>query len=393
MRIRIRLVTSLRSLDPAALRLLEDPDYPFTDQEFLLALEESGSVDGKSGWQSAHVIAVDEQDRVLGLLLCYAKTHSYGEYVFDWEWARFFQAHGVAYYPKLTSALPFTPAAGPRILLMPGADHAVIRKELTAAAVDIANNSDMSSCHALFLNADDLNAFKDAGFTERHSCQYQWTNRGYRSFQDFVETFISKRRRDVLRERRRAQEHGLTFSRLTGSDLTPAHAEAMERLYLNTTAKKNAIPYLQTGFFARLFGTMADRILLVAAHQADGEMVAGALNFFKGSHLYGRYWGSIDLFQDLHFELCYYQTIDFAIAYGIQRFEAGAQGEHKIQRGFLPSLIYSAHLILDDRLRQPIDRYIGEEREAIAQQMVELMTHSPFRPETVDQNGNSSRTP
>ena len=378
---RIRLETSLASLDSAVLRQLENSDYPFTDREFLLALEESGSVGGQSGWQSAHLVALDDNDRVLGLLLAYAKTHSYGEYVFDWEWARFFQANRVAYYPKLTSALPFTPATGPRILVAPGADQVRVRRELTAAAVDVARNSDMSSCHALFLQGDDLSAFTSAGFVERHSCQFHWTNRGYRDFQDFVETFVSKRRRDALRERRRAQEHGLTFARLTGKDLTAAHAASMEQLYLNTTAKKNAIPYLQAGFFAQLFAAMPDRILLVAAFDKDGEMVAGALNFYKGKNLYGRYWGSTDLFQDLHFELCYYQTIDFAIASGIQRFEAGAQGEHKIQRGFLPSVTYSAHLILDAQLRQPIERYIAEERAAVAAQMVELMSHSPFRPE------------
>lgn len=381
MRFGTRLIKSLTALDSRVLDALAHPDYPFTDKEFLLALEESGSVDESSGWQSAHLAAVDEDERVVGLLLGYAKTHSYGEYVFDWEWARFFHTHGVEYYPKFTSALPFTPAAGPRILLAPGTDRDRIRKALITAAVELARHSDLSSCHALFLTRDDLAAFTAEGFTERHSYQYHWTNQGYRNFQDFVETFVSKRRRDVLRERRRAQEHGLTLSCLTGKDLTAEHAQAMEQLYLLTAAKKNAIPYLRPGFFARLFATMSDRILLNAAFQADGEMVAGALNFFKGNHLYGRYWGSTDRFQDLHFELCYYQTIDFAIARSLHRFEAGAQGEHKIQRGFLPSLTYSAHLIFDSRFSPPIERYIREERDAVHAQMAELMSHSPFRTE------------
>lgn len=373
----IRVVTSIQSIDPLAWRAVETFDFPFTDYAFLLALETSGSVSTETGWQPLYILAEDQRG-IMGALCTYVKSHSYGEYIFDWEWARFYQQHGERYYPKLLAAVPFTPATGPRILLRADADKQWLRSQLIQSALQLAENSKMSSCHALFIAHEESDAFIGRGFALRHSFQYHWRNQGFRDFADYLDALLGKRRRDIARERLKAQSHGLTLECVNGSELTADHAAAMVKLYLNTTDKKSAIPYLHPSFFMHIFASMAPQIVLVCAKDQD-EIVAASLNFYKGSKLFGRYWGSLRDYPDLHFELCYYQTIDFAIKNKLELFEAGAQGEHKIQRGFLPTVTLSAHKIFDPAFKAPIESYIHQEQQAIVQAMSDLSSRSPFK--------------
>ena len=374
--LKLTILKSIRDIGREVWQTLESPDFPFNDYEFFAALEDSGSIGKGSGWQPLYLTAEEPGKGIVGLLYAFVKQHSYGEYIFDWQWANFYQSYGIDYYPKLLTAVPFTPATGPRILVAPNADANVVRVTLIQAALEISRQNDLSSFHALFIEEAEAPVFEAAGCSIRHSMQYHWHNQNYRDFQDFLDSMVGKRRRDITRERQRAQSHGLTIECLTGAALKPEHAVIMESLYQTTTDKKNAIAYLQSGFFEQVFKTMADRIVLVLASRGS-QAVAGALNFQKGQKLYGRYWGGLEHYQDLHFELCYYQTIDYALRHGIQTFEAGAQGEHKIQRGFMPSLTYSAHKLFDHRLARPIEAFVLEEKAAIASTMLAMT--SPFK--------------
>jgi predicted N-acyltransferase len=372
-----KLNSSIQDIGEAAWQKLEAEDFPFFDYPFLKALEDTGSIGGSSGWDPIYLQGWDDQG-LAGVVCAYVKSHSYGEYIFDWEWARFFKRFQRPYYPKLLYAAPFTPATGPRVLLRPDAEAQRVRERLIQFSLQLAVQGRLSSVHALFISDAERLAFQEQGFALRHSLQYHWRNQGYRDFQDYLDSFVGKRRRDIQRERQKVLTHGLQFQLLTGADLKPEHGTLMEKLYLTTAEKKDAIPYLAEGFFERIFSSMADRILLVLASKGD-KPVAAALNFFKGQTLFGRYWGSFEHFQDLHFELCYYQTIEFAIQKRLKLFEAGAQGEHKIQRGFRPSLTLSAHRIMDPNLREPIELFIQDERQMIQEAIVELDRKSPFK--------------
>ncbi|WP_141732660.1 GNAT family N-acetyltransferase [Oligoflexus tunisiensis] len=372
-----RIASSMEGIQDTDWLPLEDPDFPFFDQPFLKALEATGSIGGDSGWDPIYLQAWDDKG-LAGVLCGFVKSHSYGEYIFDWEWARFFQRFQRPYYPKLLHAAPMTPATGRRILLRPDSDATGVRERLIQFSLQLGVKGRLSSVHALFIPEEECAAFQEQGFVIRHSLQYHWRNQGYRDFQDFLDSFVGKRRRDIQRERQRVATHGLDIQCLSGADLKPQHAALMEEFYLTTAEKKNAIPYLREGFFEQVFSSMADRIVLVLASKNE-EPVAGALNFFKGKTLFGRYWGSLAPYQDLHFELCYYQTIDFAIRQRLELFEAGAQGEHKIQRGFRPSLTRSAHRIMDPDLREPIERFIQSERLLIQEAMAELDRKSPYK--------------
>lgn len=383
---RVGRISGIGQADAQAWRALEPRDFPFFDLEFLEALEHSRSIGGPSGWSPAYLLCEDDGGGVLGALPVYLKTDSYGEYIFDWEWARAYREHGLRYYPKLVAAVPFTPATGPKLLVRPDLDeggktgrHAVARALLDAARV-LGDELRVSSSHALFLPEDELGEFVDRGFAVRHSLQFHWRNRGYGSFDDYLGALTSKRRRQISRERRQLGEEGLKIERLTGEDLSPEHAEIMYRFYLSTLDRKWGSPYLTGDFFDEVFRTMKDRILLALARdEATGRPVAGALNFYKGSTLYGRYWGAFEDRRNLHFELCYYQAIEFAIERGFDLFEAGAQGEHKHARGFLPSITYSAHEIRHKGFRQAIGRYIDEEKEWLAETMEDYARHDPYK--------------
>jgi len=377
---RVEQASSISRVDEAAWRTLEPPDFPFFDYEFLRALERSGSVGRGTGWSPVYLVC-REGERILGALPLYLKTDSYGEYVFDWAWANAFHEHGMPYYPKLVSAVPFTPATGPKLLLRPGLDEAD-RRAVTRALLDgvreSSDESGVSSTHALFLPREDLAAFEERGFAIRHSLQFHWRNRGYGEFPDYLDAMTSKRRRQVASERR--QLEGVEVEHLTGEDLGPAHAAMMYGFYLDTYDRKWGSPYLTERFFHEVFHTMRDRIMLaVARDELTGRPVAGALFFFKGGALFGRYWGASKDVRNLHFELCYYQGIEFAIERGMGLFEAGAQGEHKLARGFLPAVTYSAHEIRHPAFRRAIEHYIAEEREMISYELAEYMHHDPYK--------------
>ena len=377
----VQRLFSIERADEEAWRTLEPSGFPFFDLEFLRALERSGSVGDMSGWSPIYLVCKEDGGRVLGALCLYLKTNSFGEYVFDWKWARAYREHGLAYYPKLVAAVPFTPATGPKLLVRSDAgDRTAVTRALLDAAQELGNERRVSSSHALFLPEEELDEFAGRGFAVRHSLQFHWRNRGYGAFSDYLDALISKRRRQVARERRQLEGEGLTIERLTGEELRPEHAALMYRLYLATYDRKWGIPYLNGAFFAEVFRTMGDRTLFVLAHEELTQRpIAGALFFYKGRSLYGRYWGASEGRRNLHFELCYYQGIEFAIERRLKLFEAGAQGEHKLARGFLPSLTYSAHEIRHPRFRHAIERYIAEEKEVLRGALAEYNHHDPYK--------------
>jgi predicted N-acyltransferase len=377
---RVERLSGIEQVDAAAWRTLEPPDFPFFDFEFLRALERSGSIGDATGWLPVYLVC-EQGGRLLGALPLYLKTNSFGEYIFDWGWAQAYREHGLSYYPKLVAAVPFTPATGPKLLVRPDVkDRGAVARTLLDAARRLGDECSVSSSHALFLPEEELDEFTQQGFAVRHSLQFHWRNRGYGAFSDYLDALVSKRRRQISRERRQLEGEGLEIERLTGEDLGSEHATLMYRFYLATYDRKWGSPYLTRAFFDEVFGTIKDRILLVLARdRRTGRPVAGALNLFKGRKLYGRYWGAAEERRNLHFELCYYQAIEFAIERGLKLFEAGAQGEHKLTRGFLPSLTYSAHEIRHPGFRCAIERYIAEEREILAEDVTAYLHHDPYK--------------
>ncbi len=378
---RVERVRAIEDVAKETWRALEPPDFPFLDFEFLRALERSRSIGRRSGWSPAYLVCKNGED-VLGALCLYLKTDSYGEYIFDWEWARAYQQYGLSYYPKLVAAVPFTPATGPKLLVRPDVDDATrarVKGALLDAARELGDEHGVSSSHALFVPEGEIDAFAGRGFMVRHSLQFHWHNAGYGDFGDYLGALTGKRRRQILRERRQLGSEGLQIEHLTGEDILPGHAASMHRFYLATLDGKWGVPYLNRAFFDEVFRTMRDRILLVLARDGAESPVAGALFFFKDRSLFGRYWGTLQERRNLHFELCYYQAIDFAIERGFRLFEAGAQGEHKLARGFLPSLTYSAHDIRHRAFRRAIGEYVESEKESLALVMKEYATHDPYR--------------
>ncbi len=378
---RVERLFSIEEVEKAAWRALEPPDFPFFDFEFLRALERSGSVGRASGWSPVYLLCKG-RGGLLGALCLYVKTDSYGEYIFDWDWAYAYQQHGLSYYPKLVAAVPFTPATGPKLLARPDVSHAVraeVKRALLDAAQSLGDERHVSSTHALYLPEREIREFTGRGFALRHSLQFHWRNRGYGSFSDYLDALEGKRRRQIARERRQLAGEGLAIERLTGDALSGEHAAAMYRFYLRTFDRKWGVPYLNEAFFQEVFRTMSDRILLVLARDGAGLPVAGALNFFKGRSLYGRYWGAAQRRRNLHFELCYYQAIEFAIQQRFELFEAGAQGEHKLARGFLPTLTYSAHEIRHPAFRRAIYDYIETEKDVLARTLAAYKEHNPYK--------------
>lgn len=351
---------------------------PFVSFDFLDACEASGSAVPAQGWAGRHLALEDADDRVIGVMPLWLKGHSQGEYVFDHSWADAYERAGGRYYPKLLGAVPFTPVTGPRFLAHPDADVATVREALLQGALTLAERLGVSSLHVNFPTRDDWNAMGEAGLLKRQDMQYVWRNGGYATFDDFLSALSSNRRKTIRRERREAQA-GLDIRILTGADLQPGHWDAFFGFYMDTGSRKWGRPYLTRDFFTRIGDTMADRIALVMAFR-DGRPIAGALNLIGRDALYGRQWGCLEDVPFLHFELCYYRAIDFAIERGLSRVEAGAQGEHKIARGYLPSPVYSAHYIADPALRGPVADYLERERPAVDAEILGLTEElSPFR--------------
>ena len=378
---RVERLRGIEDVDKETWRSLEPRGFPFFDFEFLRALERSGSIGRRSGWSPAYLV-YKEGESVLGALCLYLKTDSYGEYIFDWEWARAYQQYGLPYYPKLVAAVPFTPATGPKLLLRSDVDvtdRDRVTKALLEAAEDLGTEYRVSSSHALYLPEHELDEFTRRGFTVRHSLQFHWRNQGYETFSNYLGALSGKRRRQILRERRQLEDGDLKISHLTGDALLPEHAALMYEFYLATLDGKWGVPYLNRAFFDEVFRTMKDRILLILARNRADRPVAGALFFLKDGSLFGRYWGAKEQRRNLHFELCYYQAIDFAIERGFELLEAGAQGEHKLARGFLPSLTYSAHKIRDPAFGRAIGDYIESEKQMLQNVMEEYASHDPYK--------------
>jgi hypothetical protein len=355
-------------------------DNPFTSYAFLSALEDSGSVGPRTGWTPRHLSIRDTDAGIAGVMPLYAKSHSQGEYVFDHGWANAYQRAGGRYYPKLQAAAPFTPATGPRLILRPDVPADDGRRLLALGAAEFCQQAGASSVHVTFPREDEWLALGQAGYLLRQDQQYWWSNAGYGSFDDFLGALSSGRRKTIRRERREAQA-SLEIVALSGSDLREEHWDAFFAFYTDTGSRKWGRPYLNRAFFSLLGERMADRVLLIMARRGE-QWIAGALNLIGGDALYGRNWGALEDVPFLHFELCYYRAIEEAIARGLSRVEAGAQGEHKIARGYLPSPVYSAHFIADPALREPIARYLEEERAAVAHDMAVLEAeYSPFKQE------------
>jgi predicted N-acyltransferase len=351
---------------------------PFISYEFLYALEASGSTKIKNGWGGAHILLEDEAENLLAACPAYLKSHSMGEYVFDQGWADAYSRAGGEYYPKLQISVPFTPATAPK-LLAGDEDKAVDLKRMLASSIpELCARLGASSAHATFLTEEDKDIFLEAGFLERNDKQYHWFNENYGSFDDFLEALSSRKRKLIRRERRDALANGITIECLTGSDIKTEHMEAFYTFYMDTGSRKWGRPYLTRAFFSIIQETMPDQILLIMAKR-EGQYIAGAINFIGGDVLYGRNWGCIENHPFLHFEVCYYQAIDFAIQKGLKKVEAGAQGEHKLARGYRPVTTYSAHYIADPSFRQAVANYLQEERNYIAELQDTLSEQTPFR--------------
>ncbi|MDQ1900734.1 GNAT family N-acetyltransferase [Paracoccus sp. WLY502] len=346
---------------------------PFTTHRFLLALEESGSVGRGTGWQPLHV-TLEADGQVVAAAPLYAKSHSQGEYIFDHAWAEAFQRAGGRYYPKLQAAVPFTPVTGARLLTRDPA----MRQSLLAGMTQVAERGGASGVHVTFCTEAEAQAGAEIGFLPRVTQQFHWLNRGYGSFDEFLGALSSRKRKDLRKERVRAQGFGGTIRHLTGDDLKPHHWDAFWTFYQDTGSRKWGRPYLTRTFFDCLQQTMRDDILLVLAER-DGRPVAGALNFLGPDAIYGRYWGCVEDHPFLHFELCYHQAIDHAIKQGLSRVEAGAQGEHKLARGYEPVATHSLHWVADEGFQRALADYLDREREAMGEEIDALADFTPFR--------------
>ena len=358
---------------------------PFVSHEFLSSLEASRSVGGRTGWQPRHLLAEDATGELLGVAPCYLKTHSRGEYVFDHGWAEAFERAGGDYYPKLQVAVPFTPVTGPRLLARAGLESEAVRGALADALVQITTASELSSAHVTFLTRNEWQMLGERNFLRRTDQQFHWENADYNSFDDFLAALASRKRKAIRRERKEALSAGIDVCWLTGSDLTESIWDAFFAFYMETGSRKWGRPYLTREFFSVVSEKMRDRILLVMARRA-GRWIAGAINFIGADTLYGRNWGAIEHHPFLHFELCYYQAIDYAIAHRLKRVEAGAQGEHKLSRGYLPHTTYSAHFIANPALRRAIADYLARERVYVQAAAEELAAAAPFRKDLVEQD-------
>jgi predicted N-acyltransferase len=357
----------------------ETLDYnPFISHEFLLALEESGSVGPRTGWQPQHVLANTADGALVAAAPCYLKSHSRGEYVFDRGWAEAYERAGGSYYPKLQIAAPFTPATGRRLLIGQNPNAEALRRALGNGLIEICRLSGTSGVHVTFATEPEYRLLGELGYLQRTDQQFHWENAGYATFDDFLAALSSRKRKTIRRERHDALENGITVHWLTGSELTEAVWDAFFEFYMETGSRKWGRPYLTRPFYSLLGETMADRVVLMMAKRA-GRWIAGAINFLGSRTLFGRHWGAIEHHPFLHFELCYYQAIDYAIAHKLLRVEAGAQGEHKISRGYMPTTTYSAHYIADPALRRAIADYLVRERAYVEAIGTELAGTAPFR--------------
>ncbi len=357
----------------------QDTHYnPFITRNFLLALEESGSVSPKAGWLPRHLRLEDNQGRLIGAVPNYLKGHSQGEYVFDHGWADAFERAGGQYYPKFQAAVPFTPVAGSRLLNHIAYESEAVRLALAGGLRELADQTGVSSAHVTFALPDEIAALKRAGFLHRTDQQFHFKNKNFKSYDDFLSELVSRKRKALKKERREAVSDGIQIEWLTGSDLTESVWDDFFAFYMDTGSRKWGRPYLNRQFYSLIGESMADDILLVMAKR-NGHYIAGAINFIGGDTLFGRHWGCIEDHPYLHFEVCYHQAIDFAIERKLSVVEAGAQGEHKIARGYVPVTTHSAHYIVHEGFRNAVRDYLDHERREVEQIRSALEEHSPFR--------------
>ena len=352
---------------------------PFATHAYLSALEESGSATVESGWLGQHLLLRDNDKRLIGALPCYLKNHSQGEYVFDHGWADAYQRAGGRYYPKLQCSIPFTPATGPRFLCAPDHDKNTIRHALANALKQLCSRHEVSSAHITFMQQEDWTPLEEQGYLLRVDQQFHWQNRNYNDFDAFLETLSSRKRKNIRKERKRAQAiEGIEFEWINGADITPAIWDAFYEFYLDTSSRKWGRPYLTREFYS-LIGTQMAKHIVLAMVKRQGKHIAGAINFLGDDCLYGRHWGCSEYHPGLHFEVCYYQAIDHAIANKLTRVEAGAQGEHKLARGYMPATTHSAHWIENPGLKNAVENYLRGEREHVKMESKILAEHGPYK--------------
>jgi predicted N-acyltransferase len=377
MRAQAEIVERIADVPAAEWDALDPSGNPFLRHAFLEALEVSGCVGGDSGWLPRHLVLRDDDGRLVGAVPQYLKLHSWGEFIFDWSWAQSYARAGLDYYPKLLSAVPFTPVTGPRLLIAGNADPQV-RAGLAVLLLESARQSGASGVHVNFTTAEDQAALEQAGFLRRHDCRFQWHNRGYRDFDDFLERFRSDKRKKARRERRRVQEAGVEFRTLQGAEIDRALWRTIFGFSERTFLRHGNAHYLSPEFLERVAGLMPDTIVVTLAERA-GVPIAAAVFFQGGDRLYGRYWGAAEHVDCLHFEACYYQGIDYCIANGIEAFDPGTQGEHKLARGFEPTLTHSAHWLAHPGFATAVGRYLERERAGVDEYIASAAGHLPFQ--------------
>lgn len=370
----LRLASGIAGVPAEPWDALFPADYPFARHAYLAGLERCGCVGGETGWEPAHLLAEDEGGRLVGAAPLYVKHHSYGEFVFDWAWADASHRLGRHYYPKLLSAVPFVPSTGPRL----GAIDSGVRGALARGLAEFTKTLDCSSSHVLFADDEDADALKPAGFLERRDVQFHWRDRGYGDFAGFLAQLTSEKRKKILRERRRVAEAGIRFEICDGSGFDERRWREIHSLYAGTYRERGMPPYLNAEFLVALSRLPGQPLRLILAFH-DRRLVAMALTLIGGETLYGRHWGAAETYHSLHFECCYYQGIELCLRMGLKRFDAGTQGEHKLNRGFEPVMTQSRHFLADSRLREAVDRYLQRERAAVAARHEELMHHTPYR--------------
>ncbi len=375
----IRYVTQLDELTPETWNDLSGGiDNPFMRHEFLAGLERHGCVGRKWGWHPRHLLLEDDKGGLLGAMPLYLKDNSYGEFVFDWSWADAYQRAGISYYPKLVSTTPYSPVTGPRLLVTTGAEQDAVERRLGEAALELAAAEEVSSLHILFTDDAQTRLLESLQMMRRTGTQFHWFNRGYSDFDDFLATFVSSKRKKLKRERRRVIEQGIEIEVLDGFSATHQHWHYFSRFYLATFDKHWGYATLNEPFFRHLGASMPGNIVLVMA-KYRGDYVAAALSLRSSDTLYGRHWGCLEEFHSLHFELCYYQGIEYCINHGLSRFEPGAQGEHKVGRGFEPVPTWSTHWLANPQFASAVGAYLEHEDEAIRGYMDELRQHLPYK--------------
>lgn len=373
----VKLINSMTQVDRVAWNNLAGDAYPFLRHEFLSALEQSGSVSEQTGWLPTHLLVMKD-DELLAFMPLYLKNHSYGEYVFDHQWAHAYHQSGLAYYPKWLTAIPFTPCQGARICVKDTADQLDVTRLLLAFIKQMSEQQDVSSWHCLFPDLQQTELLRSLGLGIREGVQFQWFNKGYRDFNDFLDTLSASKRKMIKRERRRVGEQGVELLRIAGKAVSEQQWQVFFQFYTMTYLKRGSQPYLNLAFFQQVAAGMGEQLLLVLAVK-DDNYVGAALSFVGSDTLYGRYWGCYEDYNALHFEACYYQGLDYCLEHGLQRFDSGAQGEHKIARGFEPVTTYSAHWLKDARFAKAIEQFLAREQQAVQLYKQDAAFYLPFK--------------